>query len=70
MYALRHGLWRMRLELVLQDAWVGCYWTWKLALYETPYGLVTTELHIYICLVPCVPLHVVLGRIAAQERVG
>ena len=68
MLTFRRGLWRACFEVVPQDAWVGCYWTWKLALYETPYGLVTTELHIYICLVPCVPLHVVRGRVSAQER--
>lgn len=44
-----------------RDLWIGLYWTWKAACYGTAAGVVTRELHLYVCLLPCLPLHVVLG---------
>jgi hypothetical protein len=37
---------KARLEWKLADCWVGCYWARK-----------DGVLHIWICIVPCVPLH-------------
>jgi hypothetical protein len=34
----------------IRDCWVGVYWTWE-----------GTALHIYVCLIPCVPVHVIWG---------
>ena len=48
------------------DCWLGVYWTWKVARYDTPRGVVWRELHLYICLVPCVPLHVVIGQMTKE----
>lgn len=45
-----------------RDAWVGVYWTRKPADYWTMRGHITTELHLYVCLVPCLPIHIVLGK--------
>lgn len=46
-------LWRqiasVRFEVKLQDAWIGAYW--KRDLYA---------LHIWICFVPCLPLHIIV----------
>jgi len=47
-----------------RDVWIGVYWTWKSVKYWTLAGLVTRELHVYVCLVPCLPIHVVIGRVA------
>lgn len=47
---------------VPSDVWVGIYWTWKRTYYYADSALITAELHLYLCLVPCVPLHVVWGR--------
>ena len=44
-----------------RDCWVGCYWTWKLACYTTAYGLVRRELHLYLCVLPCLPVHAIIG---------
>jgi hypothetical protein len=46
-----------------RDIWVGVYWDW-----DEPYGLddddtefygVIRDLHIYICIIPCFPIHLV-----------
>lgn len=41
----------VRLEFKLQDAWVGVFWK------KSP-----TATDIWICLVPCVPIHLTLNR--------
>jgi hypothetical protein len=47
------------LEFKLADFWVGLFWQTKPANYHTIDGRVSAELHVYICLVPCLPVHVV-----------
>ena len=37
----------VRLEVKLQDAWIGAFWRRDGA-----------ELHVWICLVPCLPIHI------------
>ena len=54
--------WWIDLEWDSRDLWVGAYWCWKVARYGTQYGLVKWDLHLYLCLLPCLPLHVVIGR--------
>lgn len=39
--------WHLRLQWEPRDCWIGLYWT--RATYST---------HVYICLLPCFPLHV------------
>jgi hypothetical protein len=68
-------MWRLRIrvEVSLQDLWIGAYWRthrvyWRTAGGDEPgwYALpwpcdpsqAGTCLHLYICLVPCVPIHV------------
>jgi hypothetical protein len=38
-------------EYVPQDVWIGIYWTRREGI-----------LHLYLCLVPCFPLHITLPR--------
>jgi len=70
MFGVGLRLWRLSLELVWHDCWVGCYWTWKTGVYGDPEPMITRELHMYLCIVPCLPLHVVLGRLARKEDVA
>jgi hypothetical protein len=39
---------KIRIEFKLQDMWIGVYWQKKYAC-----------LHIWICLVPCFPIHII-----------
>jgi hypothetical protein len=45
----RLGLYSIQLERKVQDVWIGAYWK------QDRYAL-----HIWICLVPMLPLHVVV----------
>jgi hypothetical protein len=60
------------LECHPKDCWVGTYWERKQARYRTGKGMVTAELHVWICLVPCFPLHVIhttgLRRVPAGDE--
>lgn len=40
-------------EFKLQDAWIGAFWS---------HWTQTKALHIWVCLVPCFPIHFVVGR--------
>lgn len=40
--------WRIKLEFKKHDCWLGCYWTMH-----------HRDLHIYICLIPCLPIHII-----------
>lgn len=55
--------WQLSLEWKLQDLWLGVYWCWK-TVYHGTAGVRTSELHIYVCLVPCVPLHLIIQVLA------
>ena len=50
---------RITLECRPEDCWVGAYWERKQVRYRTGEGIVTAELHVWICLAPCFPLHVI-----------
>jgi hypothetical protein len=45
------------LECNAADCWVGVYWERKRTHYRTGEGIMTAELHVRVCLVPCFPLH-------------
>ena len=47
------GLYTMKitLEYKIQDFWIGLFW-------QTKAG----KLHIYVCLIPCFPIHIALDR--------
>ena len=55
-------LWWIEVLLEPRDCWVGVFWIRKPAHAATDNGAVTEALHVYICLVPCVPIHLVLGK--------
>lgn len=48
--------WRACLEFKLADMWIGCYWR-----YEEFRPVNSARLDIWVCLLPCVPLHVTLA---------
>jgi hypothetical protein len=49
--------WKLRLEFKLQDAWVGAFWRGGRHVSEET-GLVVRTLEIWLCLLPCMPIHV------------
>lgn len=48
---------KARIEWKLQDLWVGVYWK------DTP-----EQLDIWICLIPCLPLHITRHKRPARYR--
>ena len=46
---------RARFEFKLQDMWVGVFW--KTAYCETGIELIPYATDIWVCVLPCVPLH-------------
>jgi hypothetical protein len=40
-----------------RDLWVGVFWDVRPASYGTAVGHVSADLHVYVCLVPCFPVH-------------
>ena len=60
------------LECHPANCWVGAYWEWKQTHYSTGKGVVTAELHVWVCLVPCFPLHFIratgLRRLPAGDE--
>jgi hypothetical protein len=53
---------KIRIEFKLQDCWIGAYWCRKFE------GLnLYSDLHIYICLIPCFPIHIISETIQKKE---
>jgi hypothetical protein len=67
MLRLGQRLWWIEVLLEKRDCWIGVYWTWKAARYGSAQGMVTRELHIYICLIPCCPIHIIRGYALAAS---
>ena len=44
------------------DCWVGASWERRHTRYRMGTGLVTAEWHVWVCLVPCFPLHIIQTR--------
>lgn len=52
---------RVRLKFKLADLWVGAYFENRRADYHLmEAGNVWEELHIWVCLLPCFPIHIVI----------
>lgn len=58
----RHGFWMLDLEVKLPDCWVGAFW-------RTFRDDGVCELDVWVCLLPCLPLHFYLVR-RHDEREG
>jgi hypothetical protein len=58
MLRLPRNTW-ITLECHPEHCWVGACWERKQARYRTGQSMITAELHVWICLVPCFPLHVI-----------
>jgi hypothetical protein len=54
------------------DCWVGASWERRHTRYRMGMGLVTAEWHVWVCLVPCFPLHIMrttdLRRLPAGDE--
>lgn len=48
-----HG-WSAALEFKAEDAWVGAFWRRS--------GVYAEQLEIWICLIPCLPIHLTIGK--------
>jgi hypothetical protein len=50
----------IRLEFKPQDCWVGAFWRketlWEYGSYGDGYAV--NEYHIWLCLLPCLPIHI------------
>lgn len=57
-----HLAW-IRLDFKPQDFWIGAYWTFKKADYGCFLGRCVMEWHLYVCLLPCLPIHFSIGTI-------
>ena len=47
----RKATWSIGLECKLRDLWVGAYW-------ETIDTMISSSFHLWICIVPCLPVHI------------
>ena len=57
---------KVKLEFKLQDFWIGAYWENEI---EYLVGdRVIRNLHIWICLMPCFPIHIIIKRNVFMER--
>ena len=50
---------KVTIEFILNDLWVGAYWR-----RDKVYGL----FHLYICLVPCIPIHITFDRVYHEAK--
>ena len=41
----------------LHNCWIGAFWEKKSVGQLTPWGYIRTEYNVYICLIPCVQVH-------------
>jgi hypothetical protein len=53
----RWKLMHCRFEFKAADCWVGLFWRWKIL-----------RLDLWLCLFPCLPLHVTLVRLPRREH--
>lgn len=59
MYRVHNWAW-IALEFVPGDLWVGLFVTTKPTNYSFIGGNCTRDLHIFLCLIPCLPVHVII----------
>ena len=52
--------WSIKLELNPHDFWIGIFWRFKSR--RDRHGLIYDCWDIYVCLVPCVAIHVMQGE--------
>jgi len=70
---------KIRLEFKLEDLWVGVYWhTDQAQLYtdsatyirgDAPLGWIHV-VDVWVCIIPCLPVHISWGRVHHHARVG
>ena len=67
MIRLGHGKW-IAIEFKPQDCWIGIYWTTKdVRAYSIVGGLVVAEWHLWVCIIPCVPVHFIRAIMERRE---
>ena len=66
----RFDPWRLLVVEVLfapRDLWLGLYWTKEPVRFRDD-NISSYKLHLYLCLIPCLPLHVMLRRYQRRLR--
>jgi hypothetical protein len=55
---------KARIEFKLEDFWVGAFWKRATTVqYDTvPYGRTGSRVDVWVCIVPCFPLHLTWER--------
>lgn len=53
------GRWEVRCEWKLQDSWIGAYWNDVVVPIDGALDLCVNERHVWVCLVPWLPIHVI-----------
>lgn len=54
-------------EFKAADLWVGAYWDRRRIRYFLEgAGTVNEELHLWICLLPCLPIHLIIPRLIQE----
>ncbi len=49
----------LAVEFKIEDCWIGIFWRFKEVGYGSILGSVTEDLNIWICLIPCFPIHII-----------
>lgn len=55
---------KIKIEFKLEDCWIGIHWKWN----KEPSNISKSELDIWICLIPCFPLHIFIPVYANRLR--
>lgn len=56
------------LEFKPADLWVGAFYDVRPAIYVSIWGRVLADLHVWVCVVPCVPLHIVVSWVRERAK--
>lgn len=49
----------LHIEFKLADLWIGAFWRTQEVNYGSIVGNVMEDLHVWICVVPCFPIHII-----------
>ncbi len=52
----------IKFEFKPQDLWIGCYWVKHPEYKKIWYGTLRVKIDLWICLIPMLPIHLMLGK--------
>lgn len=56
------------IEFKLADMWIGAFWDVRQCWYGSIAGIITEDLHVWICLIPCMPIHYIRSWKIEKEQ--